>query len=186
MSDDHEPGDPFIYGFVIAILLMLLAIAPSTCFGGRYVPTIRKFGEWDRPPVVRVCASAPVGVQTVRHAMRQIERHGGRFGGVTFGPCERWPDDGWIWVTGALPGVGGTVLGATIPLEGETGHIRAAIVSLADGIGAIVVRHELLHALGIEHTDEIAHIMAPSMILGGPSWAGIREAFRGPISPEKP
>ena len=84
---------------------------------------------------------------------------------------------------------GGAIISSeapTIPLEGETGHIRAAIVSLADGIGAIVVRHELLHALGIEHTDEIAHIMAPSMILGGPSWAGIREAFRGPISPEKP
>jgi hypothetical protein len=147
--------------------------------------SIRRVGEWEKPPDVVLCDASIVTEEKLTSVIRWWEDLGYEFGSTTVNPGHR----------GCSGNVGGTI---TITLSKLGAHTRflekneklhwAKVKTMADS-PTLILAHEIGHALGWTHTREKGHIMNGRYNDAGWFSAGLRigylKSFPGARAPRR-
>jgi len=137
-------------------------------------------GEWQTPPIVKVCASTTLTSFRVEKALKYWEMLGYDFEGMYIDStisC-REPAHGEIVITLPEADMESHRLAATrLYTEKGTGYIVKAKIFVYPHFGRKdrVLEHEIGHALGWTHYMQKSHIMHPTWSLGGYDYRGLRK-----------
>lgn len=161
---------------VLAYILMGVVLA-----GDGEPPAIERYAEWGSTPPVVVCPDFPGSLEDAKQAAREVEAHGGRFAGIARGDCRMMPLEE-IHLHGPAIEMPPNTPGITIPVmedrKGDRPILHGAIIFVQAGWGgSVVVRHELMHALGLDHAKAPGHVMTPTLEVSGEDWTGVRSAL---------
>ena len=134
---------------------MFLFLISSICFGYDY------YSKWSRAPDIIVCESSNVDGSKFMLAISYWEDLGYRFNDISFKTnCETHREEYKIIV---LPNDGRVQphQHAVTNIKWENGNLKYATIYVASDSGSIlkVLKHEIGHALGMKHTDDISDIM---------------------------
>ncbi|MFH1467362.1 MAG: hypothetical protein ABIO70_23465 [Pseudomonadota bacterium] len=171
--------------WVYLVVVLGLMVLCGTAYGAEEdaqadPPRIEREAEWVVPPRVVRCPTSPASLERIRTAIVAWQSQGARFDALVEGQCVGMPPAGEIWVAGPVWLMPPGAVGLTAAKVTEEGCMVSALITLREAAaqpGLYVLEHEIGHAVGFLGHWSTGHLMAPSVPLMGPSWAGIREAL---------
>jgi len=172
----------------LLLILLLLLIIPGNIYAT--IPVTKgletfkiskklliQAGHWKRIPTVVVCDYAPVGKKDVNKAIKWWNERGYMFyhsvylgGKRALSVCQDSDPVGYITinlVTQETFKPGSNMATTHFYVDNDTGEVSWAKIYLKNKVRARVLEHELGHALGWMHTEEIGHLMNEKWIYGG-------------------
>ena len=142
-------------------------------------------GQWERTPTVVICEHAPIKKDDVRKALGWWNKRGYIFyhsiylrGSRAQEICRRADPTGYITINLVTQETfeGGDNLAVThFYVDNDTREIHWAKIYLKSHVEERVLEHELGHALGWMHTEQIGHLMHEKLIRGGWDDAGLKK-----------
>ena len=180
---------------IFAIIALVLVMIPASSYSSPFVIDGLKHidvkggliqaGQWKQTPTVVICQHSPASRKQVETAMMWWARRG-----YEFNPLVSIEDDrsqeicnspnpvGYILirlVTQVILSELESDLGVThFYVDNLTQDVNFGIIYLPNHIEKRVIEHELGHALGWMHTDEIGHLMHSKWIRGGWKDTGLK------------
>jgi len=139
--------------------------------GSIFIKYYTQYATWASPPIVKVCAYAPVTKEEVEEAVFWWENRGYAFDGILYGiPCINNTLAGHIIIDmhnqDSFPN-NRNDLGTTFThVKDGTDDIYAASIYILQVRERVLV-HEIGHALGWDHVQRIGHVMNGTWSHGG-------------------
>tara|TARA_R110002020_G_scaffold394715_1_gene604709 strand:+ start:8536 stop:9120 length:585 start_codon:yes stop_codon:yes gene_type:complete len=167
-------------------LLATPAIAGDYIGNFERIPAVQdrppQIGFWETTPTVIVCDSAPISQLQIASAIRFWERLGYQFYNTQYkkdplDKCTSPNPTGHIIIHLATEGVRmeETSLAQThFYVDNTTDTISWAIIYMRSDVRAIVLEHELGHALGFLHYNRVNHLMNEKWKVGGWDSTGLK------------
>ncbi len=160
--------------WIMSILASLLVgISIGTCIVIEYEQSVFKAYEWDDPPMVANCYGGDFNELYIQQAVSFWENHGHKVAFIEQNPpdilCEAESMDGWIILK--MKQQDGETLAVT-KRRVAFGKIKSSIIYFNPGSYRLenVIEHELGHAFGYKHIDEVGHVMHPEWGKMGPNF----------------
>jgi len=182
---------------VLAILFIVGFNAPSSVVvAGEYQANFEKVravedrpphvAQWRTPPAIIVCEFAPIQRYQIGSALQFWERLGYSFGPLRYkhdllNKCNDSTPDGHIVIhlISQDAKIDATALAQThFYVNNSTSEIEWAIIYFRSDVRAQVLEHELGHALGFLHYDQLDHLMHSKWPLGGWKTTGLESSHR--------
>tara|TARA_B100000686_G_C16766128_1_gene961916 strand:+ start:1007 stop:1576 length:570 start_codon:yes stop_codon:yes gene_type:complete len=140
-----------------------------------------KQGYWDRPPDVRVCATAPISQRRVEKGLDFWRKLGYSFGTVTYNDTTRHcVEDIFSYGTIIIDLIDGThrepaVATTTTWIDSDTREILKAKIVMKSRWANVerVLEHEFGHAFGFKDYNREGHIMHHNWGLAGRNTRGL-------------
>ena len=160
---ENSFGTAAIVGLIILICIFGIGHADTVSSS-----KIKRLGQWEFPPSIEICLSAPVTKAKVIVAAQFWYDLGYKFGEIypqrPNSSCDTGNMNGQILISNYVHKA--SMPGETILYINDQDQIKWAKIRLEQDISRIL-EHELGHALGWSHTSQVGHLMNPTLEDGG-------------------
>ncbi len=128
-----------------------------------------KIAHWKSKPDIKICTSAPVSVDEVKHAIAWWQKRGYRFGSIIKSNCVENHHYGFIVIDliGQDFDIRRDLATTKIHHDTKSKEIRWAKIYLTISVRERILEHEIGHALGWGHSAIRKHILFPTWQGGG-------------------
>ena len=143
-------------------------------------------GDWVMTPTVIVCEDAPVSQIQVNSAVTFWKNLGYKFYTTQYkndplNKCQSESPKGYIVIHLVTQGIKlpeSSLAQTHFYVDNNTNKIEWSIIYMRDDIRATVLEHELGHALGFLHFNQINHLMNEKWTMGGWDKEGLENKHR--------
>ena len=168
----------FLFGWSIC---MMAEPAAASDYVGNFerIPLVDnrppQVGAWSLTPTVIVCEHAPVSEVQIRSAVSFWKRLAYRFHNTQYkydplNKCQSDSPKGYIVIHLVTQGIKmeeSSLAQTHFYVDNNTNEIEWAIIYMRNDIRATVIEHEIGHALGFLHYNQINHLMNEKWTMGG-------------------
>jgi hypothetical protein len=179
----------FLFGWSICVLAEP-AVAGDYIGNFKRIPLVEnrppQVATWSMTPTVIVCEHAPINQTQINSAVNFWKRLGYKFYTIQYkydplNKCLIDAPKGHIiihLVTAGIKLEENALAQTRFYVDNNTNEIEWAIIYMRNDIRATVLEHELGHALGFLHYNQINHIMNEKWAMGGWDKEGLENKHR--------